>query len=109
MFEIEAVGGFGWFRNTNPYWKSGDKKDRDHVSAKAGLNLNFNVGKKKAWTVALKPAVIWDMTVVGREHLNMNADSVLRLNLLPEWFIASRTAPENIITLLSATVAKLML
>ena len=73
-FEVEAVGGFGWFRNTNPYWKSGDKKDRDHVSAKAGLNLNFNVGKKKAWTVALKPAVIWDMTVVGREHLNMNAD-----------------------------------
>lgn len=72
LFEVEAVGGFGWLHSTNPYWKQGDPYDRNHVSAKAGLNLNFNIGDSKAWTVAVKPAVVWDMTIRGQEHLNFN-------------------------------------
>lgn len=70
LFEVEAVGGFGWLHSTNPFWKQGDPYDRNHVSAKAGLNLNFNIGDSKAWTVAVKPAVVWDMTIPGQEHLN---------------------------------------
>lgn len=33
---------------------------KDNVFAsKAGLNLNFNLGAAKAWTVSLKPAILW--------------------------------------------------
>lgn len=74
LFEVEAVGGFGWLHITNPYWKSGDKYDRNHVSSKVGLNLNFNLGEAKAWTLGLKPAIVWDMTIPGQEHLNFNAN-----------------------------------
>lgn len=70
LFEVEAVGGFGWLHSTNPFWKQGDPYDRNHVSAKAGLNLNFNIGDAKAWTIGIKPAVVWDMTIPGQEHLN---------------------------------------
>lgn len=73
LFEVEVVGGFGWMHITNPYWKSGDYYDRNHVSSKAGLNLNFNLGETKAWTLAVKPAIIWGMTIKGQEHLNFNA------------------------------------
>lgn len=73
LFEVEAVGGFGWLHSTNPYWKQGDPYDRNHVSAKAGMNFNFNIGDSKAWTIAVKPAVVWDMTIKGQEHLNFNA------------------------------------
>ena len=38
LFEVEAVAGAGWL-----------------------LNLNFNLGESKAWTLGLKPAIVYDM------------------------------------------------
>ena len=35
--------------------------DKNSWYTKAGLNLNWNVGEKKALTVSLKPAVVWYM------------------------------------------------
>ena len=36
-----------------------DEASDNLFASKAGLNLNFNLGEAKAWTVSLKPAVLW--------------------------------------------------
>ena len=59
IFEIEGVLGAGWLHGYRPATQA---KDYNDFATKAGLNLNFNLGSSKAWTVALKPAVIWNMT-----------------------------------------------
>ncbi len=80
FFEIEAVGGIGWrhYFNHNANYVNdatvtdfrpvSNDKDRDSFITKAGLNFLFNFGADKEWTVALKPAVIWDMD--GFSHHN---------------------------------------
>lgn len=69
LFEIEAVGGFGWLRVMDLY---PENKDGNFLAAKAGLNFNFNFGKKKDWTIGIKPAILWDMDMrnTGRENTN---------------------------------------
>ena len=58
LFEVEAVAGCGWLHS---YVPKSEGEDYNSFGTKAGLNLNFNLGEAKAWTVSLKPAVIWDM------------------------------------------------
>jgi len=68
LFELELVAGVGWGHS---YWHSkapittidGNAGDGDYnsVATKVGLNLNFNLGEQKAWTVALKPAFVYNM------------------------------------------------
>ena len=60
LFEVEAVGGFGWLR-LNDFYETGE--GANHLASKAGVNFNFNLGEKKAWTVAIKPAILWDMSM----------------------------------------------
>jgi len=61
FFEIEALGGVGYghtyVANANGY---------NNVLAKAGLNLNFNIGKNRAWTINVQPAVIWNVKDAGK-------------------------------------------
>ena len=75
LFEAELVGGFGWLRLNNFY---ADGKGANHLASKAGVNFNFNVGEKKAWTIAVKPAILWDMSMwdapVRHNHPNFNAN-----------------------------------
>lgn len=75
LFEVEAVGGFGWLRVIDFYK---DNEDGNFLAAKAGVNFNFNVGKKKDWTIGIKPAIFWDMDMrdTGKEetHSNFNAN-----------------------------------
>ena len=75
LFEIEAVYGAGWMhwfapkREITPiiinamispdYNVYPDDELTNFFMSKAGLNLNFNLGAAKAWTVSLKPAVSW--------------------------------------------------
>lgn len=58
LFEVEAVAGVGWGHD---YYPSSVAADYNYLTTKYGLNLNFNVGEKKAWTVALKPAIVYNM------------------------------------------------
>lgn len=68
LFEVDLVAGVGW---AHSYWHSplaptteaNDLGDGDYnsVATKIGLNLNFNLGEDKAWTVALKPAFVYNM------------------------------------------------
>ena len=65
LFEVEGVVGVGF----NHYFGENDRFtavdpalcDGNTFSGKLGLNLNFNLGKKKAWTVGLKPAIVYDL------------------------------------------------
>ena len=75
LFEVELVGGFGWLRLNN-FYESGE--GANHLASKAGVNFNFNIGEKKAWTIAVKPAIFWDMSMwdapVAHNHPNFNAN-----------------------------------
>ena len=65
-FEVEAVVGAGWWHAYKTgKWAVNDvtvkAKDQNSWYTKAGLNFNFNLGEAKAWTIAFKPAVVWNM------------------------------------------------
>lgn len=55
LFEISARGGAGYMRNFYPQEVS---NDRQYSVGKVGLDFDFNLGKKKAWTVSARPAVL---------------------------------------------------
>ena len=56
LFEIQALAGTGWGHTFLP----GPDNDQNDLVFKFGANFNFNLGKQKAWTVALKPAIVYD-------------------------------------------------
>lgn len=63
-FEMETVLGVGWgHAYTN--WA-----DPNYVMTKAGLNFNFNIND--AVTIALKPAVVWNMNDGYNSNYNIN-------------------------------------
>ena len=70
-FEIEAVAGAGWLH----YYASGPG-DLNSWSTRFGMNLNFNMGESKAFTLALKPSIVYDMqggfTKSHRSRFNVN-------------------------------------
>lgn len=59
-FELEAVLGAGWwhgYKHFAEHWVP----DENSWYTRAGLNFNVNLGAAKEWTLAFKPAVVWDM------------------------------------------------
>ena len=74
LFEVEALAGFGWLHVNDAYYTEKRKKDGNWISSKAGLNFNFNIGEKKAWTIAVKPAIIWTMTQFDADNINFDAN-----------------------------------
>lgn len=56
--EVEAVVGAGWL---HAYQNGADVTDENSWYTKYGVNFNFNLGESKAWTISLKPAILWDM------------------------------------------------
>ncbi len=60
FFEIEAVAGTGWLHSFYNY-DGTEIWDGNSWATKVGLNFNFNLGEAKAWTIALKPALVYNM------------------------------------------------
>lgn len=60
FFGLEAVLGAGW---GHEYWAKSQQEDWNYFATKAGLNFNFNV--TPALTIALKPAIVWNMSDAG--------------------------------------------
>lgn len=56
VFDIEAVAGVGWLHS----YAAGNG-DVNSWSTRLGMNMNFNMGEEKAWTLSLKPAIVYDM------------------------------------------------
>jgi len=59
VFDIEAVAGAGW----GHYYQTSGVGDWNYFATKAGLNFNFHATDRV--TIALKPAVTWNMSDAG--------------------------------------------
>lgn len=66
LFELEVVGGTGWL---HAYYPHTSGKDGNSWATKVGMNFNFNLGESKAWTLALKPAYLWNMNGNPRPNI----------------------------------------
>lgn len=60
LFEVEGVVGVGFshFFGESPCYEAASG---NALTSKFGLNFNFNLGQEKAWTVALKPAIVYGL------------------------------------------------
>lgn len=75
VFEMELVGGAGWLHGFVPASQGTDYND---LGVKTGMNFNFNIGADKAWTIGIKPAIIWNVTNDHR-HIMSGRDAALEL------------------------------
>lgn len=69
LFEVETVAGIGWL-----HYAVNGESDLNSMSSKLGLNFNFNLGEEKAWTLAFKPALVYDMSADGTDDVCFNAN-----------------------------------
>lgn len=78
FFEIEAVAGTGWLHSYYPY--ASKVLDGNSWANKAGLNFNFNLGESKAWTISVKPAIVWNMNASCNDVNNLGYNAQYNLN-----------------------------
>ena len=69
LFEVETVAGIGWL-----HYAVNGESDLNSMSSKLRLNSNFNLGEEKAWTLAFKPALVYDMSADGTDNVCFNAN-----------------------------------
>lgn len=62
LFEVSTVLGTGWIHTFTPNLND---EHRNYLGVKTGLDLAFNLGKTKAHTVSLRPAVLWNVSQPG--------------------------------------------
>lgn len=55
LFEVEGVLGAGGGRE---FFAASQRKDNNYFLYRAGLSLNFNLGKEKQWTLSMRPALL---------------------------------------------------
>ena len=95
LFEIEAIAGMGWLH----YYVNG-KGDDNSWSTRLGLNLNFNLGETKAWTLGIKPAIVYDMQGdfnQAKSRFNAN-NATFELTAGLTYHFKMARVPESIIT-----------
>ena len=68
VFEMQTVTGLGWAH----LYGNNDSKDDDELTAKTGLRFNWNLGKSKAWSLNLEPAVLWNITNGANDQVRFN-------------------------------------
>ena len=71
-FEVSAVAGLGWLHAWNT--------SENSLTAKTGLDLAFNLGKKKVHSLVLTPAVYWNLNKIDAIQFNKKG-AQLGLNL----------------------------
>ena len=72
VFEVSTVTGFGWLHN----WDT----PNNFLTAKTGLDLAFNLGKKKASSIVITPAIYWNLNKFGDIHFDKRG-SQLAINI----------------------------
>jgi len=74
-FEVSTVTGIGWLHT----WTT----SANFLSAKTGLDLAFNLGKKKATSLVVTPAVYWNLNKIGDIHFDKRgAQLAVNLSLI---------------------------
>jgi hypothetical protein len=63
-FEVSTVTGLGWLHT----WNTSD----NFLTAKTGLDLAWNLGKKKANSIVFTPAVYWNLNKIGDIYCSKN-------------------------------------
>ena len=64
FFEVKANVGLSWLH----YWNI----SANDMLAKTGIDLAFNIGKTKAHTIAITPAVYWNLTGSADHKMSFN-------------------------------------
>ena len=59
LFEVSTMLGTGWIHTYNA---NVSDKANNGLGIKTGIDLAFNLGKEKAHTLSVRPAVLWDVT-----------------------------------------------
>lgn len=77
VFEIEAVAGTGWLHS---YYPTVITADGNSWATKLGLNFNFNLGEAKAWTISLKPAILFNMNAADIPLTNLGYSAQFNSN-----------------------------
>jgi len=62
LFEVNGVVGLGWAHYYRP---NVSDKYSNALGARTGLDLAFNLGKKKAHSISVRPAVLWNLSRPG--------------------------------------------
>lgn len=65
VFEISTNTGLGWMH----LWNGGGA---NYLTAKTGLDVAFNLGKTKAVSLVLSPAIYWNLNADGKLAFNKN-------------------------------------
>lgn len=71
LYEFVFVYGWGWGRHYYPrnYMVSeGVYGSQNIVTSKMGMELNFNLGRSRAWQLNFRPSLVWDITNGGSAY-----------------------------------------
>lgn len=75
VFEVSTVTGIGWLHTWNT--------SANYMTAKTGLDLAFNLGKNKATSIVVTPAVYWNLNKPGHIHFDKhNAQLAINLSFI---------------------------
>ena len=73
LFEVEAIAGIGWGHD---FMNSGMGYDQSYMVSRFGASFNFNLGESKAWTINVRPAIVYRMDGNRAHVLNVNKSAV---------------------------------
>lgn len=75
VFEVSTITGIGWLHTWNT--------SANYMTAKTGLDLAFNLGKNKATSIVVTPAVYWNLNKPGHIHFDKhNAQLAVNLSFI---------------------------
>ena len=73
LFEVEAIAGIGWGHD---FVNSGLGYDKSYMVSRFGTSFNFNLGEAKAWTINVRPAIVYQMSGNRSQILNVNKSAI---------------------------------
>lgn len=80
-FEVSAEAGFGWLHSWTGHC--------NYITSKTGAVLSFNLGKEKAHSIIVNPAVYWNLNKTGHVEFNKN---YAQLGVLIGWVYHFKTS-----------------
>ena len=82
-FEVIGVGGLGWEHIYGCYSDPSGNYERNALTGKIGLDLAWNIDKKKAWQFYVEPNLVFalnrhdDLTSLSSMHIRLDANDAI--------------------------------